>query len=229
MLKIRCSLLPNPVQYCDPELDWEKVEEKTCLDTKTGEDVTFSQNKSGNTSSVSCKVSHFVGVSPNDKIKNLKSILGAYQPVNLERETTKLFIRDKLFSQKFMNNWQNEYKLKMGDYNKTVRDRPLETFMKLTNEIYLGNFRNVDYDEPEYCRIIRKDEELLKYDFNVKQLVGFCSIYKIYFPLFRSEFHRYFERKIDGIRTRVIFPSVDASINIDDILERKLGHRHGAY
>lgn len=220
----RCSLLPNPVRYCYPELDWEKVEHITCLDTKTREDVTFAQNKSG-TSSVTCEIPHFVGISPNDKIENKKSILRAYLPVNLEGRATKLFVRYKLFSKQFMNDWQHKYKLEMGEYNRTVRGRPPQTYMKLAKETYVVNFTDVNYDEPEYCRLIRRrnetEEEPLKYDFYVKQLVGYCSIYKIYFPLFRKEYQRYFERKIDGIRTRVIFPTVDASTNVDDILEAK--------
>lgn len=221
----QCTLLSNPVINCSPELDWEKIENISCSDSSTGKDVDLAKNNT-NLTNVTCHVPNFVGVSPNQNIENLKSILRAYQSVGLEGRETKAYLRSELFSTQFIQDWHNKYKLSTSDYNTAVENREIHTYLQWTHEKTTVNFLNVNFKEPEYCRLIRNsengtDEEPLMFEFNVKQLVGFCSIYKIHFPLFKHQFYKYFERKIDGIRTKLIFPDADSNTNVDDILAKK--------
>lgn len=156
----------------------------------------------------------------NEAIDNLNAILEAFESIDLNRKSTKAFIVLTLASPMFIHDWHSKYNLDMEDYKMAVEERSVDTYLGVKQDKYQANFKNVNYDEPVYCKSIRKKNESLKSEFSVKQLMGYCSIYKLYFPLFKSQFQLYFERKIDGIDSRIIFPTDDGT-TASDILESK--------
>lgn len=210
-LTIKCVILPNPVEHCQPELDWESLEKISCKNTTTPEYDSDPVN-------ITCSVPYQNGLSPNKAIEGLNRILNAYRPLQLEGSLTRTGLMATLHGY-YHSDWKQYFQINSTGYTKIVK----RLHYKLTNGTYTKSLNDVSYEEPKYCSQIRnKSTEPLKYVIDIKQLVGYCSIYKIYFPYFKTQFQAYFERKIGGISTRIIFPMVDPRAKMIDLINTKL-------
>ncbi|CAL8144073.1 unnamed protein product [Orchesella dallaii] len=187
-LALKCSRLENPALYCAPELRWERINNVKCHTNLNQTRATESEmnlplskfntsntieygkeSKTSDADTTTCQTNYAVGVAINSEIMNLDSIISAYNPNGLDKVggNWKLgeIILNRLLSPVFRYDWKRRYNLKTRDYKLVTKSATM-----------YANLKNMTYDSRSSAPIPNA----------VSQVIGYCSVYKIYFPIVKE-------------------------------------------
>ncbi|ODM90909.1 hypothetical protein Ocin01_15773 [Orchesella cincta] len=200
---LKCSHLVNPAKYCTPELMWERIGNVKCHPTVEGANMTSpevniptnstadtaTESPRNGTGGTTCDAQYAVGATMNFKIRNLDSITSAYSPLGLEndRKLGEILLK-RLKSHGFRYDWKQRYNLRTTDYNIATQSATMYSIL-----------RNATYSFQSSTEI----------PMALSQVVGYCSIYKIYFPILKQWSLSLSKEKLEIVHYRYPPPSLN--------------------
>lgn len=201
---MNCTRLLNPSLFCRPELAQERKGITSCTDMESGLAVNFDAVNKSRLQNIACRIQHQLGASLNMEIENIHQIMSAYSPVELDSETNIGRILQLQFTTTALKtDRSSKFKLEKADVYSAVQFLKAHESYHLRNDTFdLSNLTS--FSVPTSSRNVLRGNEQIMQELVVTQLVGFCGVYKVYFPIFKYEVETFSTRKIDGNDRKII-------------------------